>query len=97
MTWRTDGAAAWSWSRALLAFRRGGGSPESRKLLAQAMADNAHVAALLLGYKKMPRQLPAYVGFGDGNEAVAYVHGATAAWAAARMRLAGSGHSTPDE
>lgn len=80
--YKEDGSAPWSWSRALLTFRRSGDCPESRSALSQAMADNTHVAALLLGDKKMPRQLPDYVGMGDKNEAVAYVHGATAAWAA---------------
>lgn len=80
--YKDDGSAAWSWSRALLAFRRSGDCPESRSALSQAMDDNAHVAAFLFGKKKMPRQLPAYIGVGDKNEAVAYVHGATEAWAA---------------
>jgi hypothetical protein len=80
--YKEDGSAAWSWSRALLAFRRNGDSPESRGALSEAMTDNPHVAPLLLGDKKMPRQLPAYIGMGDKNEAVAYVHGAAEAWAA---------------
>jgi tetratricopeptide (TPR) repeat protein len=53
--YKNDGAAAWSWSRALLAFRRNGDCPESRSALSQAIGDNAHVAPLLLGDKKMPR------------------------------------------
>jgi tetratricopeptide (TPR) repeat protein len=80
--YKEDGAAAWSWSRALLAFRQGGDCPESRSALSQAIGDNTHVAALLFGDKKMPRRLPAYIGVGDKNEAVAYVHGAAAAWTA---------------
>lgn len=80
--YKEESSAAWSWSRALLAFRRSGDHPKSRSALSQAISDNTHVAALLLGDKKMPRQLPAYVGMGDKNEAVAYVHGAAAAWAA---------------
>jgi hypothetical protein len=51
--------------------------------LAQAIDNNAHVAALLLGKKKKPRQLPGYVGVGDWNEAVAYVHGVAEALAGA--------------
>lgn len=86
--YKEDGSAAWSWSRALLAFRKGGDCPESRSALSQAIGDNRHVAALLLGNKKMPRQLPAYVGMGDKNEAVAYVHGAAAAWVATPGALA---------
>ena len=80
--YKDDGSAAWSWSNALLAFRRSGDCSESRDALSQAIGDNAHVTALLLGDKKMPRQLPAYIGMGDKNEAVAYVHGAAKAWAA---------------
>lgn len=86
--YRKDGSAAWNWSRALLAFRQSGDCPESRNALSQAIDDNAHVAALLLGDKKMPRRLPAYIGIGDKNEAVAYVHGAAAAWAATPGALA---------
>jgi len=86
--YKEDGSAAWSWSRTLLAFRRSGDCLESRNALSQAMGDNAHVAALLLGDKKMPRKLPAYIGMGDKNEAVAYVHGATVAWAATPDALA---------
>jgi tetratricopeptide (TPR) repeat protein len=86
--YKNDGSAAWSWSRALLAFRQGGDCPESRSALSQATGDNKHVAGLLLGDKKMPRQLPAYVGMGDKNEAVAYVHGAAAAWTATPGALA---------
>lgn len=80
--YKEDGSAAWNWSRALVAFRQGGDCPESRSALLQAIGDNTHVAALLLGDRKMPRQLPDYIGIGDKNEAVVYVHGAAAAWAA---------------
>ncbi len=86
--YKGDGSAAWSWSRALLSFRTDGDCPASRSALSRAIGDNTHVAALLLGDKKMPRQLPDYIGMGDKNEAVAYVHGATAAWAATPGALA---------
>lgn len=78
-----DGSAAWSWSRALLEFRRNADTSKSRAALSQAMSDNEHVAPLLLGSRKMPRRLPAYISWGGKDEAVAYVHGAAAGWAAA--------------
>jgi hypothetical protein len=28
----------------------------------------------------MPRELPAYIGFGDENEAISYTHNAIKAW-----------------
>jgi hypothetical protein len=45
------------------------------------------VPAYLLGNKKMPRQLPAYISWGDEDEAIAYVHAAAEAWAAASGAL----------
>jgi tetratricopeptide (TPR) repeat protein len=86
-TYNGDGSGAWSWSRALLAFRRAGDCAESRNALLQARGGNKYVAPLLLGDKKMPRRLPAYISWGDRNEAVAYVHGAAPAWAAASGAL----------
>jgi len=86
--YKEDGSAAWSWSKALLTFRRSGDCPEARGALSRAINDNTHIVSLLLGDRKMPRQLPAYIGMGDQNEAVAYVHGAAAAWAATPDALA---------
>jgi tetratricopeptide (TPR) repeat protein len=76
-------AASWAWSRALLQFRKNGDQPASRRALAEAIGTNKHIPAYLLGRKKMPRRLPDYIGIGDENEAVSYVHGGAAAWAAA--------------
>ena len=81
-TYKEDGSAAWIWSRALLAFRRSGEQTEAREMLSCAHNENRHVAPLLLGDKKMPRQLPAYISCGSKDEAVAYVHGAAPAWSA---------------
>lgn len=82
-TYDEDGSSAWSWSRALLAFRRAGDCAESRNALSLAHSDNKHVAPLLSGEARMPRQLPDYISWGGKDEAVAYVHGAAPAWAAA--------------
>lgn len=79
--YKNDGAAAWIWSKALLSFRTKGDSEAARKALRQAIASNAHIPAYLLGRKKMPRQLPAYISPGSVDEAVAYVHTAAEAWA----------------
>ena len=43
--------------------------------------------AFLLGKKKMPPELPDYVGYGDENEAVAYVYDNLAAWLRTRGAL----------
>jgi tetratricopeptide (TPR) repeat protein len=77
-----DGTAAWLHDYALWAFRREGDSPESRRRLKEAFKQNRHVPAYLLGRKRLPARLPDFVGFGDENEAVAYVADALANWQA---------------
>jgi tetratricopeptide (TPR) repeat protein len=64
--------AAWLFTKALVAYVRQGDSAEARKLLKEALNHNPHVASYLLGEKKLPRQLPGRIGFGDKDEAVAY-------------------------
>jgi len=79
-SYKDDGSAAWAWSGALLAFRRMPGALRARKALIQANDTNPYVSAFLLGDKSLPRTLPEFVGVGDEDEAVAYVHGAAEAW-----------------
>lgn len=78
-----DDSAHWTWSAALLAFRRTGNSAPANKALARAVKANRHVTAYLLGEKPLPPTLPGFFGVGDESEAVAYAHGAAGAWAAA--------------
>lgn len=75
-----EGTAYWTYTRALLAFRKKGETTEATRLLRQALASNRHVPAYLLGAKRLPRQMPDYVGFGDENEAIDYVDGNAAMW-----------------
>ncbi len=67
-----EGTAFWAYTRALLAFRRGGDSPESQRLLQAARKANKHVPAYLLREKQLPEEPPPYYGLGDENEAVFY-------------------------
>ena len=76
-----DGSAAMAWSAALLAFRRGGRSKAADAALKRAIEANPHVPDYLLGRKKLPELLPAFIGMGDRNEAISYVHGAAPIWA----------------
>jgi tetratricopeptide (TPR) repeat protein len=75
-----DDMAAWTWTRALAAFRRGGDGEESRKGLAQALAGNRHVLPYLLGERRLPKQMPPYISPGDKDEAVDYVSEFGAGW-----------------
>ena len=78
--YRDDGSATWLYSRALLVFRQEGDGGESRRHLKEALKQNAHVPAYLLGRKRLPRQLPALIGFGDEPEAVDYAVGTLINW-----------------
>lgn len=68
-----DAMATWAYSRALLAYRRQGESPDADLALDAAFEANPHVPSFLLGRKRLPKQLPAYIGLGDESEAVEYV------------------------
>ncbi|MCW5848692.1 MAG: hypothetical protein KIT87_01150 [Anaerolineae bacterium] len=72
--------ASWAYTRALSRFRREGPSPAAKAALKAALEANHHVPAYLLGRKRLPNQLPPYVGLGDDNEAVDYVVGAAENW-----------------
>lgn len=79
-TYEDDAAAAFTYTKALAAFRRQGDSPETQQLLAEARDLNPHVPAYLSGRKRLPARLPDYVGFGDTSEAIDYAAGARTYW-----------------
>jgi tetratricopeptide (TPR) repeat protein len=76
-----DAAANWAYSRALLSFQQEGGSSlVAQKMLKNALKANSHIPTYLLGIRRMPSELPRYIGFGDENEAIEYVAFAIRAW-----------------
>jgi len=75
-----DGMATWLYSWALWAFRQEGDSAQARRRLRNALKQNRHVPDFLLGRKRLPRQLPDLIGFGDEREAVAYAAFALENW-----------------
>lgn len=68
--YQDDGAALWLYGSALHAFRAEGDSAAARKLRLAAKEQNPHVPGYLLGQKRVPRELPETIGFGDEREAV---------------------------
>lgn len=78
--YKDDGSAFWLWTAALLAFRQGGDSKKSQKLMKKAAGDNPHVAAYLLGSKEVPKPLPQFYSPGDETEAICYVDEFAEAW-----------------
>jgi hypothetical protein len=75
-----EASAAWAYTKALLAFRQHGDTPEARQLLKEARKANSHVPAYLLGEKFPPTEPPGYYSPGDESEALNYVGGFLAAW-----------------
>ena len=70
--YRGDASATWYFTRALLEFRKGGATAKADKVLQKALKYNPHVSPYLTGQKRIPNRLPATLGFGDENEAIAY-------------------------
>lgn len=75
-----DASATWLYNRALLLYRQEKSGKKARAQLQEALQYNPYVPAYLLGRKRLPRQLPPYVGFGDENEAIYYVAEAGHLW-----------------
>lgn len=75
-----DGAPAFTYTKALAAFRRRGDDAGSRALVANARELNPHIAAYLTGRKTLPKQRPAYAVFGEETEAIDYAAGAGELW-----------------
>lgn len=79
-SYEDDASSMWDYTRALLAFRQGGDSPEAREQLNEARQSNPHVPDLLLRLRRMPRALPGSYSFGTREEAILYVAEGRAAW-----------------
>jgi tetratricopeptide (TPR) repeat protein len=77
-----EDSAAWTYTKALLAFRQQGDTPEAKKLLKAAVKTNKHVPAYLLGEKFPPQEQPSHYSPGDKNEAVEYIGSFLAGWKA---------------
>lgn len=73
-------STAWAYTKALVAYRKHGDTPETRKLLAVARKENKHVPDYLLGRKFLPREQPSYYSPGDEAEAVCYVGTDLSVW-----------------
>ena len=76
-----ESTAEWSYTWALIAYRRDGDSVEARSLLEKAATTNSHVAPYLLGRKKLPRKPVPYITMGGEDEAQEYARRYAAAWA----------------
>jgi tetratricopeptide (TPR) repeat protein len=78
--YKDDAGARWLYTAALLTFSKAGASPKANQQLQQALDHNPFVPTYLLGKKKLPRIMPAYIGFGDDNEAIDYATNGVLIW-----------------
>ncbi len=72
--------ASWMYSRALLAFRQQGDTPEARRVLSAALKRNKFVPAYLLDEMPLPERPPEYFSLGDASEAIVYAGANLTAW-----------------
>ena len=72
--------AALSYTRALATFEQQGPTETALEQLKRAIRLNQFVPDYLMGKKRLPRQLPAFVGLGDEDEAVHYAFDAQTTW-----------------
>jgi tetratricopeptide (TPR) repeat protein len=75
-----DWSANWKYTAALLAFRKAGKSEQANALLKEAIQHNRFVPPFLLGKKKPPRQMPAFISPGQESEAIDYIMDAIVPW-----------------
>lgn len=75
-----EDTAVWLYTRALVLFVEQGDSQEARRALQRAVKYNRYIVPFLTGQKKLPRQLPVFIGFGDRNEAIYYAAEFGANW-----------------
>lgn len=69
-----DGSAAFNYSRILVEYGMNGQSSKLATLIKKATAHNPYIPAYLHGKKRLPREMPDYMGYGDDREAIAYAH-----------------------
>jgi tetratricopeptide (TPR) repeat protein len=75
-----EASAMWLWMRALVAFRREGDTPASRKALKAAIKANKHIVNYVAGHKMPPAEGPGSYSPGQESEALVYVQEALPAW-----------------
>jgi tetratricopeptide (TPR) repeat protein len=70
--YKNDNSASFNYNRMLIEYGLHGLSVKLKSLLKDAKKQNPYVPSYLLAKKRIPRQTPEYMGFGDDREAVVY-------------------------
>ncbi|WP_336765251.1 SEC-C metal-binding domain-containing protein [Paenibacillus sp. USHLN196] len=80
---RGDAATAFAYDKIILEYKKNGITSQLNMLYRAARDVNKHVPDYLLGLKRLPHNLPDFVGMGDSNEAIEYVIMHSRLWASA--------------
>ncbi|CAH1195197.1 hypothetical protein PAECIP111893_00636 [Paenibacillus plantiphilus] len=75
-----DGSAIFNYSRILVEYGINGQSTRLASLIKKAITHNPYVPAYLQGKKRLPREMPQYMGYGDDQEAIVYAHANRHLW-----------------
>jgi tetratricopeptide (TPR) repeat protein len=70
--YKEDNSASFNFNHMLIEYGLHGLSAKLKSLLKDAKKQNPYVTSYLLAKKRIPRQTPEYMGFGDDREAVVY-------------------------
>lgn len=70
--YKDDYSTVWTYTTALVQYRKNGASPAADKALRAALEQNAFAPAYLLGKKRLPNQPPSSILVGGDSEAVNY-------------------------
>jgi tetratricopeptide (TPR) repeat protein len=70
--YKEDNSASFNYNHMLIEYGLHGLSAKLKSLLKDAKKQNPYVPSYLLAKKRIPRQTPEYMGFGDDQEAVVY-------------------------
>ncbi len=79
--YKDDAAATFAYDRMILEYKKNGLTSQLKMLYRVARGVNKHVPDYLLGVKRLPSNLPDFIGTGDPNEAVEYVITHSRLWA----------------
>ncbi|WP_419889812.1 SEC-C metal-binding domain-containing protein [Paenibacillus xylanexedens] len=80
---RADATTAFAYDKIILEYKKNGITSQLKMLYRVARGVNKHVPDYLLGLKRLPHNLPDFVGMGDSDEAIEYVIMHSRLWASA--------------
>lgn len=78
--YKENSTAVWVFNYALYKYAKEGKNDSSEKALIKANKTNGFVIDYMLGLKKMPKKLPALVGYGNEDEAITCVNDSKELW-----------------